>query len=931
MSEREELCELLKESAILRAGPGQPIGGRDHAASPWMFYSWGVTMTGRGSRLAAQCVLERLATFESTQIATVGYTAMPILSACLLLGDGRYTGMCVREKRKEHGSYRRVDGPADCTRPVVLIDDSLSSGTSMLTGIEALEAEGFQVEGCVALVNFPWRGGLEKLQALGYRVEVLFDIWQDLGMEAMRYRPAHERLTPPSWGPRAVPDGLHPAVAARRAAELYLADRQVPQPPRTLDQDYDARGGTFVSFRWRSSDIRLAREGLWHFDAAAADPCRDLVLAAVRTVQTARGGITPASLEHLKIAATFFGPLEKVPPRQLDFPRYGIVVRSRAYETRMGGALPNTQVFISDTEQYRHARVTNARIGRFEPHDIYRHTLTKCVEPGAYWLPFGFPKGEAEWTQDGLLGERLVRRTREWLEALEVGGEAGGEALADDLVPAPVSCVAVTIYHNGLVGCSLAFQGSLDECIERAARGALSDPRYGARRQGLGVRDMDVSVSLLHDREWHGEVSLQKAAFKLRRGLDSIAVLQGTRRAVFLPVVMSWYNWTKDETAQRLLQKAGIRGGPCSWATFPTVTWLGRQGQTRRLEFGYPVREPGAAPSWREDVRLLASYVIHHLDADGLPEYQYLPVTGQVQRRGTAARRLHALWALLEASAALGDDDLREAALKGLRFCAQHLTDGGMALPGHGVSPLADGLLLAALSDSHAEDLQDERWRSLGRRVRSWLQPDGRVTTLAHSRGLESDHDFMPGTLLLALARFTRAGGDGSWLDGVGRQLDWYRRRFRIMQPWGMVGWQPRAWNAIHELTGEAGQADFVLEMADFALEWQHERDGSFITDLYHEGPSFHTAFITEGVADAWALSRRVGDAARAGRLEASCRAALRFMDRLVIRDEDTFCMADPPRALGGVRAALARSDVRIDYVSHTLIALARACGNGDA
>jgi hypothetical protein len=46
-------------------------------------------------------------------------------------------------------------------------------------------------------------------------------------------------------------------------------------------------------------------------------------------------------------------------------------------------------------------------------------------------------------------------------------------------------------------------------------------------------------------------------------------------------------------------------------------------------------------------------------------------------------------------------------------------------------------------------------------------------------------------------------------------------------------------------------------------------------------------------------------------------------MTELIIFPEDTFCMRDPSRAVGGVRGSLITSSVRIDFVSHTLLAFA--------
>ena len=97
-------------------------------------------------------------------------------------------------------------------------------------------------------------------------------------------------------------------------------------------------------------------------------------------------------LPQLKIAVTFLGRAQPVPPSELDYSRYAIVCTDRS-GVRRGGALPNTQVFTNEAQQYRHALTTNGRIDRTEAHTLYRQTVRKVAEPGVQWHSYGQADG----------------------------------------------------------------------------------------------------------------------------------------------------------------------------------------------------------------------------------------------------------------------------------------------------------------------------------------------------------------------------------------------------------------------------------------------------------------------------------------------------------------------------------------------------------
>ncbi len=923
---REALLGLLRSEGVLWAGPEQPVVDRRGRSAPWMFYSWNLSLTANGGALAARCLLERLETFGATQLATYGTTGIPLLTACVLLGDGKYTGICVREQPKGASGGRQIEGPADRSRPVVLVDDSLSSGTSLLSGIRVLERHGFDVEGAISLVHFPGRGGRERAEALGYRVETVFDIWDDLKMSRPAHVPGFRRVGELEYAAQAVDDGLSPGEVARQVAEHLFRTGSVLRPPRRLHAEHDGSGGVWVSFRHRRTDVRVARDGFWHFDAGDADTCRDVVLATVKTIRA--GGLRSEQLDELKIAVTFFGRLEPIRPAGLDFSRYGIVVRSTAWPVKVGGALPNTQVFTSEREQLDLA-LRNAQVGEFEPHELYRHTVVKHVEPGEEWLPYGAPDSPAHaWTRDPAIGRALTDRAREAALAAARGQRVPSTPMP--AVPVRVKSVGVTLYRRGVVGCAVSSRSSLDEAVVAAARAAVRDTRF-TRITADALDEIHPAVSVLYDEEWVGWTSAQKAARKLRLGRDSLIVQQGDRSAVFLESVGPHYDWDKEKVAQRLLRKAGAIDGPAHWTTYRTATWLQGEHGVVPHAFGFAGPPAGTCDiaALGRDLALVGAYIDVNVLPSGVPLYAQTPVPGWRWEHGTAARVVHGLAGLLAAGDRLGRADWAERAREGLRRClaAVDVPPGTLRLDGHRCGPMADCTLLAASASAACGDDNARTLDALAGRVLAMLRPDGSIHPDGQQVRIDRDNDYLPNAAMLALAAHAP--------DTLAARLEphraWQLRRFRCLHRWGQAGWLPQACAEVFRATGDLAYAATAFEVADWCLTHQVEATGAFLTDLAPGGPTFHTAFVAEGIADAWEVALACDEQERARRYGAAWWSAMRFARQLIVQPADVPCLADPDRAVGGVRGSLTSSTIRIDYVSHLAIALAKGLGLAEA
>ncbi|MCA9677763.1 MAG: hypothetical protein KC464_22255, partial [Myxococcales bacterium] len=412
-ADRAALRDLLCADGIFRSTPDHPIVSHDGSSIAWMLDSQRISLTAPGAALAARCLLDQLEGFESTQIATYGVTAIPLLQACVMASGGRHTGLVIRKARKGYGSMKLIEGPLDRDRPVVMLDDSIASGSSIFRGLEILEAAGLRVEGAVVLVRFGWYGGYARLIERGLHVASVFDVHTDLVpiVEPTRPRPAfNPSLALPAvrWADDAAPDGLHPAALARLVMTRHLAGEPVPRPPARLDDDHDSAGGAWVSVRSRANvHLRHGRDGQWIFPGEPRPtPGEAVVRAALRTATRLP---SPRVLDDSAIAVTFFGALETCTVGDLDNDRYGIVVRSAERVERLGGALPRMPGMTRTWAQFEHARTRNAKLLSFEPYVLYRHTVAKAVEPGEAWQPTGVPRDDGDaWYRDPARAGRIA-------------------------------------------------------------------------------------------------------------------------------------------------------------------------------------------------------------------------------------------------------------------------------------------------------------------------------------------------------------------------------------------------------------------------------------------------------------------------------------------------------------------------------------------
>ena len=948
--DREELLDVLVKRGILYRTPTQPVLSRDGTSARWMLDSLAVTLTPRGAELAGRCVLELLSHFDGRQIATYGLTAVPIVQSCILQSGGRYRGLLVRQKRKEHGSLKLIEGQIGPNEPVILIDDSVSSGMSMQEGCKILEEAGLRVEGGIALVRFGWYGGYAAMQERGYHMEAVYDIWDDfmprMEDEEVPFGNPSKWFPEFTWSDRGAPEGLHPARLARVVLTEYLQSGSLLRPPQQLDADYDGTGGTWVSIRSRENIyVRHARDGFWHFPGEEAwSPAESVVRACLRTaVDLPHCEDGRKLIEESSLAVTFFSALEECTVGELDNDRYGIVVCSRERSSRMGGALPRMPGIADEWQQFQHARKNNGKLVSFEPYIIYKHEVAKAVEPDAVWQPTGVPAGKGRpWQKDSDICGRVAARALDILAAHLLGQQEKMSALPEDLLPRELDSIYVTVYLRGrLCGCKGSVIRSLDRDLRTLVVAAISDDRFSPPAGKDPVdwsADLALTVSLLFDPLELGEYSPEDVVLPVRHGQQALMVYQGQRAGLLLPFVATMYNLDPAAFVAEVIDKAGITRPPYRWIRFECSTWLADHSGVTITEGGFP--SVPASGSLIEVLPRLGDLQVRYLtrqqDETGSLYQRYEPFQDRLYQGRCAPRLAHAAWILTRAYGIYGGIDLKAASDKALDYILSALRnnvadegiaegDAGIWLEFEGEAPSVSekAFLLLALCELSRDDRRRDTAPALASSLWSSIDAHGRVAThRSEDDGVDAYQDYFPGQVLLALAAAHNAQLSNIEEGKLNTAFNYYRHRFRYRRDFGQVSWMMQSFSAWWKAIARRDFAEFVFEIGDWVLQYQQEKTGAFINNHQQDTPGYTTALYLEGIAAAMLLADGLGEAARHRRYADSLKRGFWFLDRLVIQPRDASVLPNPEFAIGGLRQSLYRSEIRVDFVQHCLSAI---------
>ncbi len=177
MSDREELLAGIKSKAIVH---GDFVLSSGQHASTYVDLRR-VTLDGRLAPLAGRLLLNATADLSYEAVGGLTLGADPIACAMMHAAANRGTpidAFVVRKAEKTHGLQRRIEGPGVTGRRVLAVEDTSTTGESVLTAVAALEEAGAEVVGVAVLVE---RGARQRVLGRGLPYRAVYE-HTDLGL-----------------------------------------------------------------------------------------------------------------------------------------------------------------------------------------------------------------------------------------------------------------------------------------------------------------------------------------------------------------------------------------------------------------------------------------------------------------------------------------------------------------------------------------------------------------------------------------------------------------------------------------------------------------------------------------------------------------------------------------------------------------------------
>ncbi len=141
-----------------------------------------VTLDGQSAPLVGEVMLDLTESWEYDAVGGLTLGADPVASAMMFAAAARgrqLDSFVVRKESKQHGLQRRIEGPDVAGRRVLAVEDTSTTGGSVMTAVEALREAGAVVVGVAVIVE---RGAAPRVESEGLEYRAAYHL-DDLGLD----------------------------------------------------------------------------------------------------------------------------------------------------------------------------------------------------------------------------------------------------------------------------------------------------------------------------------------------------------------------------------------------------------------------------------------------------------------------------------------------------------------------------------------------------------------------------------------------------------------------------------------------------------------------------------------------------------------------------------------------------------------------------
>ena len=176
-SVKSELIKQIKEKAVVH---GKVILSSGKEADYYVDLRR-VTLDSVAAPLVGQAMLDATIDLDFDAVGGLTLGADPVATAMMHVAkqNGRnLNSFVVRKEGKAHGLQRRIEGPDVKGKKVLAVEDTSTTGSSVLTAVEALKEAGATVAGVAVVVD---RGAGQKIIDAGLKYIYVCSL-KDLGL-----------------------------------------------------------------------------------------------------------------------------------------------------------------------------------------------------------------------------------------------------------------------------------------------------------------------------------------------------------------------------------------------------------------------------------------------------------------------------------------------------------------------------------------------------------------------------------------------------------------------------------------------------------------------------------------------------------------------------------------------------------------------------